>query len=424
MRKIEIRSFFKSIFNTEQDKHPEVNQNLKMLNTYVDVFTESAPASFTDDLTVRTCVDVIARHVSKMQPIHQIKSEKELVKAKGEDSYNYVLGLRPNAWMSTPDFLYRITSKTYMYGNCFIMIKRDESGRVLALHPMDYSSVELKEVDNNIYCRFRFAGGGVQTIPYDDIIHIRRGFNSNEILGDVPAEALKQQIKLLDTCKKGLSNIVKNSTAMRGVLKYNIMVKQKDKEKAVAEFSEIAKNGGIGVIDGDCEYTDLSKEPESLNDKQLKFLREDIYRYYGVSGAILSGDYTEDQWQAFYEGVLESFSIQLSTEFTAKLFTPRQIAAGHQIVFSSNRLQYASVSSKVDMVYKLLPSGVLTISDCLEILNIENQVDPELGNRRFMTLNNTAVSPLSADSLKDFDSGKKVTAINSSDGGGEEKNEY
>lgn len=391
-----------------------------MLNTYVDVFSESAPVGFVDDLTVRSCVDVIARHISKMQPIHQIKRPTELTKATGNDSYNYVLGLRPNPWMSTPDFLYRVASKTYMYGNCFIMIKRDENGRVQALHPLDYSSVELKEVDDNIYCRFRFAGGGVQTIPYEDIIHIRRGFNSNEILGDVPAEALRQQITLLDTCKRGLTNIVKNATAIKGLLKYNIMVKQKDKEKAVREFIEIAQNGGIGVVDGDCEFINLSREPESLNDKQLKFLREDIYRYYGVSEAILSGDYTEDQWQAFYEGVLESFAIQLSTEFTAKLFTPRQIAAGHQIIFSSNRLQYASVSSKVDMVYKLLPSGVLTISDCLEILNIENQVDPALGNRRFMTLNNTAVSALDTDELSGNPKGRTVAAINSE--GGEEKN--
>ena len=78
-----------------------------------------------------------------------------------------------------------------------------------------------------------------------------------------------------------------------------------------------------------------------INAAQMKELRDAVYRYFGVNEKIISGDYNEDQWNAFYESTIEPIAVQLSLEFTSKLFTNRA-RHGNEIVFEANRLQYAT----------------------------------------------------------------------------------
>lgn len=200
--------------------------------------------------------------------------------------------------------------------------------------------------------------------------------------------ALRDQLKLLDTCKKSLANTIKNASAMRGYLKYNVPVKEKDQVKAVESFNAIANANGVGVLSDEAEYVDLARAPVSADNDQMLFVRDDVYRFFCINTAIIDGSYTYDQWQSFYESVIEPISIQLSLEFSHKIFTDRERGFGNEIVFGGNRLQYASLQSKVDMVYKLLPQSVITINDALEMLNMPPCDDPEIGNKRWMTKNN------------------------------------
>lgn len=382
---MEFKSLFGKIFGGEKDYAEKGGvTSFRMLNTYENVFAEGHSMYF-DDLTVRTCVDCIARHASKLKPTH-IRKRKDIVEPD-DSRLNDIISRRPNALMSTADFLYRLAYKVWLYGNAFAYVKR-VNGAVRGVYLLDYASLELKEIDDEVYCKFQFGSGEKMTVPYSDVIHVRRYFGQNEMLGGSPQVALQSQLQLLHTCKQSLASIVKNSTAMRGYLKYDTPIKDKDKEKAVQQFNQIAQNNGIGVLDADVSYQDLSKEPQATNKAQMDFVREDIYRYFGLSEAIVNGSYTEEQWQAFFESVIEPFAIQLGLEFTEKIFTERERGFGNEIIFDQNRLQYASTANKVDMIYKLLPQGVITINQACEIMNMPPCDDPAIGNKRFMTLNN------------------------------------
>lgn len=390
---MELRSMFQSIFGNA--KEPQHVERFEMLNTFTDCFYEGNTSVMAEP-TVRSILDCIGRHASKLKPVHIVRDgENRTEPATGKQlDYNFLLAYRPNEYMSTSDFLYKVMTKAYMFGNCFIQIKRNEQGDVKGLYPLDFSEMELKEVEGNLFCKFYFSNGKRVTVLYSDIVHIRKNYCANEILGDMPNNILSKELHLLATCKSSLENEIKNATAMRGYLKYKVQVKQKDKDAEVQHFNELARKNGVSVLDGDADYIDIAPKAISTSGEQLHFLRENVYRFFGVSEAILDGKYKEDEWQAFFESIIEPFALQLGLELTCKIFTPRQIGFGNRIVVDENRLQYASLAHKADMAYKLLPQGILTIDEAREMLNLAPCADPELGSKHFMTLNNQAVKPL------------------------------
>ena len=98
----------------------------------------------------------------------------------------------------------------------------------------------------------------------------------------------------------------------------------------------------------------------------------------------MDSTYTENDFAAFYESVVEPVATQLSLEFTRKLFNDREQAFGNQIIFESGRLQFSSNATKVNLIKELLPLGILTINQALEVLNL---APIEGGDKRLQTLN-------------------------------------
>ena len=121
-----------------------------------------------------------------------------------------------------------------------------------------------------------------------------------------------------------------------------------------------------------------------LTADQTAAIQEKIYNYLGVTKEIVNSSYTEDTFAAFYESTVEPFAVALSMEFTAKVFTDREQAFGNSIIFESGRLQFSSNKTKVELIKELMPLGLLTVNQALEILNMPGIAD---GDRRLQTLN-------------------------------------
>ena len=116
----------------------------------------------------------------------------------------------------------------------------------------------------------------------------------------------------------------------------------------------------------------------------MQAVKDKIYNYLGISEAIVNSSYNEDQWAAFYESTIEPLALQLSLEFTRKLFNDRERAFGNSVLFESGRLQFSSNATKVNLIRELMPMGLLTVNQALEILNLPSV--PE-GDRRIQSLN-------------------------------------
>ena len=72
----------------------------------------------------------------------------------------------------------------------------------------------------------------------------------------------------------------------------------------------------------------------------------------------------------------------MSLEFSNKLFTPTEKNFGNEILFESNRLQYASNSTKINLLR--YANNIMTINELREVFNLAPTED---GDVRMQSLN-------------------------------------
>ena len=96
---------------------------------------------------------------------------------------------------------------------------------------------------------------------------------------------------------------------------------------------------------------------------QITFLRDNVYRYYGVNEKVLTSTLSDQEWISFYENVIEPVAIQLGYEFTYKLLTPREIGYGNKIEFTANLLQYATLQTRDTIGGNMFDRGAMTINE-------------------------------------------------------------
>ena len=355
-----IRSMISNIFGKSPNK--EELTRAKLLNGYSNDFVQWDGDAY-DNATGRNCIDTIARHAGKLHPKHIIR--KNGVIAKNADSkLQYILSVRPNWLMTSSEFIEKIVAQYYCYNNLFVYIQRDMNGNIIALWPLNFNNLELYEdKDGNLYGRFTFGTGEQATVPYDEMIHIRRHFNRDDVFGDPEGNVLKEDINLLAAVKAAVINVVKNFHKLRGIIQWTGTVRPEDQEnmwqKFITSFAGPSNGSGIGSLDNRGKFQQLTTDTQTFETGQMQFARDNLYKYFGVSEDIVSGNYTEDQFQAFYESVISPIAIKLSQEFTEKLFTPKERGFGNEVVFEANRIAYMSTASKVKLAQAMIPAGAI-----------------------------------------------------------------
>ena len=358
----------------------------QMINEPTGVFTAYNGDAYSNDI-YRGAVDAIARNIGKLKGGHVIRYADH-DKIEGDCKLNRLLQVRPNPYMSAYDLLYKMATHYYLYNNAFALLERDNRGELTGIYPVTCTSVQmLSDRLNNLYCLFYFKSGKQALLPYRDIIHLRRNFNSDDLLGD-DNKALYPALELAHTQNEGIITGIKAGANIRGILKFTQLMGatqlQKAKEDFIADYLSVSNDGGVIAVDQQMEYTPIESKPVILTADQTQEVKKKIYDYLGISENIVNSNYTEDQFSAFYESTIEPFAVALSLEFTAKIFNDREQAFGNSIMFESGRLQFSSNSTKVNLIKELLPMGMLTVNQALEILNLPAIED---GDRRIQSLN-------------------------------------
>lgn len=379
----EKRSLFDRIFGRRPSSPTQV-QSLRMMNQFNPTFTMMNDAYDSD--IVRAAVDAIARNAAKLKPKHVRRMNGTVTPTNS--NLEYLLSVKPNPYMDAYSFLYKVVTQLYMQNNSYIFIDWSDNGQARAFYPVNANQVEFVEAQGLIFVKFSFLTGQQVTLPYQEIIHLRRFFYKNDLYGENSARALMPTLELINTTNEGLVNAVKSSASLRGLLKFSAMMKPEDMKKQrdlfVADYLDITNNGGVAAVDSRFEFHSLSNDPKIADAKQMELIEDKVYKYFNVNSAIVKSDYSEQQWNSFYESVIEPIAIQLSLEFTSKVFTDREQGWGNEITFESNRLQYASVPTKVSLVNTLMPMGLLTLNEAREIFNLSAVED---GDKRLMSLN-------------------------------------
>lgn len=133
------------------------------------------------------------------------------------------------------------------------------------------------------------------------------------------------------------------------------------------------------------EFTPLERRTHSVDESTLKFIDEKILRTYGVSLAILNGDYTKEQYEAFYSQAIEPLVIKLTQGFTKKMFTSRERAFGNEVNFYTEELTFMTITQRLELINTLAPQGGGYVNEYRRWLGLRPLA--ELEGKRYMSLN-------------------------------------
>jgi Phage-related protein len=372
----------------------------KLMGGYIPVFSQFGDNIYASDV-VQNCIDVIATEISKLQPKH-IRTDANGMQNVPRSDLNRLFKFAPNDIMTTRDFLEKIIWLLYLNYNAFIYptytLTTDARGNTIryytGLYPLNPTRVEyLQDLSETLYVRFYFSNGENFTFPYSDIIHLRKKFSVNEIMGggvygQPDNAALLKVLQINDTVLQGIEKGIKTSMSVRGVMKINTMLDDDAQRAERARFENLMRTGDTGILPIDIkgEFIPINLDPKIVDKETLEFLDSKVQRWFGVPLPILTGDYTDEQYQAFYEKTLEPLVISLGQAFSRTLFSARELDVGNEIVFYHRNMMYLSTRAKLDLIKTAGEQGLLTDDQKLAILGYP-PLEDGTGSRRTMSLN-------------------------------------
>lgn len=353
-----FQNLFKSVKNDQNKTYTQFQE----IGTYKSYFGSFGNNIYMSD-DVRSCIRALSEHTSKANP-----------RCTDKNVYN-LLSLRPNKFMNGKDFLAKTRNLLEIYNTAFIFIDRDQRGHTVALYPIPYQTFEAVQYKGDLYVQFQFAGVGVQklTVPWADLAVLRKDYLMSDIAGESNAPLLGT-LEIQRTLDQGLQNAVKSTSNLRGILKstkgmLSPEVLKEQKDNFVRDYMNIDNSGGIASLDATQEFKEINIKPTTASAEEQKAYTDRVYRYFGVNEKIIKSNYTESDYDAFYESRIEPFLVALSLELTYKIFTERERSFGNEVWYESNRLQFASAKTKISMV-ALVDRGLMTPNEYRALFNM------------------------------------------------------
>lgn len=378
-------------------KPPKSQTWAQSLNGYTPIFSQFGTNIYASDV-VQQAVKCIVDEMKKLNPTHVRYNGNDPVPVNG--NIQSILN-NPNPLMTTSEFLEKVMWLLLLNYNAFILptyyVWEDKDGTERryydGLYPLKPTQVDfIEDAGGRLYVKMRFENNFETTIAYDNVIHLRYNYSVNEYMGgDVAGQpdhtALLQTLEINQSLLQGVGKAMKASYAVNGVVKYNTMLDDGKTEAALKELEQKLKNSDSGFLPLDLksEFTPLERKVSLVDEPTLKFIDEKILRNWGVPLAILTGDYTKAQYEAFYQKTLEPLIISISQAFTKKLFTDRERSFGNVIKLYPKDLIFMTVDQTLQMVNMLANTGSIYENEKRVAFGLRPL--PELEGKRFMSLN-------------------------------------
>ena len=234
-------------------------------------------------------------------------------------------------------------------------------------------------------------------------------------------------MQLIHANNQGIINGVKNSASIRFLARIANMLSPEDIKKERERFTEdnLSADNQSGMIIYDQKFADVKQvdsKPFTVNAVQMGQINENVFNYFGTSAGIIQNKYTEDEWNAVLRRENRAFRPAIIPCHVKHDLYAAEIAHGNAIVFTANRLQYASNQTKLNISTQLFDRGLLNRNGVMDIWNMAHV---EGGEKYYIRKEYTEVSQLGKEA--NTNAGNEGSGISvdgaSVDGGGEEGDE-
>ncbi len=342
-----------------------------LMNGRTPIYTQFGTNIYASDV-VQQAITCITLEMKKLRPMHILQKGSDPVPMYGK--IQKMLN-EPNPYMTTSDFLEKITWLLFLNYNVFIVPVyrrwKDKNGKEKreyeGLYPITPTQVDFYEDERGkLFVNFHFADGTEYMVDYNDVIHIRHRYAVNQYMGgneqgQPDNGALLKTLEINHQLLQGVASAMRSSMTVNAVVKYNTLMDDGKTKEAIKQLEDKLRNSESGILPLDlkAEYTPIDKKVKLVDADTLKFIDEKILRQFGVPIPILTGDYTKEQYEAFYQKTLEPLIISFTQAFTRVLFTDKEKTLGNEIKFYPKELIFMSTDQTLEMIRLLGDSGAL-----------------------------------------------------------------
>lgn len=341
----------------------KANDTFKLLNGYTPSFHNWKGSIYEADL-VRSSIDAIARHSSKLRP--------ELL-GTAKPTLRTAFKNQPNEMQTWSQFLYRIATILFVSNTCFLVPVIDAYGETKGIYPIIPKSWELLKTKNEIpYIKFYMEDNKSVVMELAKVGILTRFQYKSDLFGE-SNNSMNPVMDLIHIQDQGITEGIKNSASFRFMATLSNFTSDEDLKNESNRFTREQLQGGGGLLLFKNTYKDIKQidsKPFVIDESQMKIINERCFNYFGVNENVLQNKCYGDEWSAFYEGCIEPFSVQLSEVVTRMLFTNKEQSTGNAVMFTSNRLQYMSNADKLNLTSQLIDRGMLTLNEAREVWNL------------------------------------------------------
>lgn len=369
------RSLFSQMFGKKEDNIQNNNSgyvNFELLNSSTSAFSPWHGKIYDNDI-VRSCIRPIATNLGKLNFKH-IRNGKDGLQVMESGTIHYLLKY-PNKYMTMQKLLEKLSVQYELEGNAYAYVKKDIYNKPEEIFPIPCKRTELLEYDNELYTRFTFSSGKKITVPYSDVIHLRKDFNENDFYGTNSTQALKNIMNVLDTTDKGVIQAIKTSAIVKWILKFKTVLNPNDRKKEIDKFAtnylsvNNKENKNVAATDPRYDAEQVKDNNFVPNEKQMDIYKQRLYSYFGVNEKIVNNSHNENEWNAFYESKIEPIAREFTEQLTKILFSKHERECGNEIVYEPSSLQFASMTTKLALV-SMVDRAALLPNEWRRILNL------------------------------------------------------
>jgi len=338
---------------------------------------------------VYRCVEVISAACASMPLEVYKKVERGIYTPDFEHPIADVIGDNPEALTSMYEIIKAAVSSMLLWGNGYILIKRDNSGTpksLQLLRPQDVT-IELDDARTTLFYKWVHSD---QYIDRTDMIHLKN-YTTDGIVGISTLTHAANTLGLATSAEDHANKFYTSGASSSGIfkLKQEQGKRQFNKDGTLEtangmddvrkSISEVYGAGGTGngyiLVNADMDYTPITVNPRDSQLLEVRhFAVDEICRFFGVSPTKAfdlrhsTMNNVESQQLAFITDTIYPLTIKIQQELSRKLFSTKERKI-YTIKMDFTTLQKADLDSRSNYFLRLAQIGAIT----------PNEVRQELG---------------------------------------------
>ena len=277
--------------------------------------------------------------------------------------------------MTWSQFLARCSTILDCTNNLFIVPVYNNKLEIVGLFPILPERVELVEdKKKTLWIRYTFANGQRGAIEFSKCAYMVKHQYENDFFGSNNG-VLRPTLDLISVEEQAVKEAVTNSTTIRFIAQANNFVSPEDLALERQRFTEYnLKGDSTEMLLFPYQYKDIKQvdvKPYTLDSEMVEKVKDNVFDYFGTNEDIIQGKASNDKLDAYFNAQIEPFAIGMSEALSKMIYTDLERSYDNHVYVASNRLQYMTVSEKVNMAQQLSDRGILTINEIRELFNYD-----------------------------------------------------